>query len=117
MPNAIKRGEHGEIHMIADANYADGAVIQKCGRACVVEGPVSTGDPMNLRTEGAYDAEMASATVVAAGVAIYWDNGTSKAVVAGNGGDFYLGLSDKAKANGETVIRVALNVPPAPAAA
>ena len=117
MPNAIKRGEHGELHMIADANYADGAVILKAGRACVVEGPVSTGDPMNLRTQDAYDLEMASATVVAAGVAIYWDNGTSKAVVAGAGGDFYVGLSDKAKAAGETVIRVSLNTGPTPAAA
>jgi hypothetical protein len=117
MPEAIKRGEFGELHLIADADYDDGAVVFKAGRAGVVEGPVVTGDPMNVRTRHAYDVTMASATVVAAGVAIYFDNATKAAVVAAAGGDFYLGLSDKPKAAGELVIRVSLNEPVPPAAA
>jgi predicted RecA/RadA family phage recombinase len=114
---AIHRGEWDELHLIAAADYADGTVLFLAGRPGVVEGPVLAGDPMNFRTAGAFDVEMASATVVAAGVAIYFDNATNKAVVAGGGGEFVLGVSDKPKAAGELVIRVSIGRLPNPAAA
>jgi predicted RecA/RadA family phage recombinase len=117
MPEAIKRGEWDELHLIAAADYDDGDVLLLSGRPGVVEGPVLTGESFNFRTAGAYDVAMASATVVAAGVAIYFDDATKKAVVAGGGGECFLGVSDKAKAAGDLVIRVSIGQRPNPAAA
>jgi hypothetical protein len=40
MPEAIKRGEWDELHLIAAADYDDGDVLLLSGRPGVVEGPV-----------------------------------------------------------------------------
>lgn len=108
MPEAIRRHHGDELHLIADAAYDDGDIVNKSGLAGVVEGPVASGDPMNVRVKGVYDVASASATTFAAGATVEFNN-TTKLAVASAAGDFVLGLAAKAKVSGETVVRVILN--------
>lgn len=108
MPEAIRRGEFDELHLIAGANYADGEVVNLSGLAGVVEGPVLSGDPMNVRVKGQYDIASASGTTFSAGAAVEF-NATTNLAVASAAGDFVLGIAVKAKVSGELVVRVLLN--------
>jgi predicted RecA/RadA family phage recombinase len=111
MLQAIRRGNGEELHLTADADYADGYVVNKSGFAGIVEGPVVNGDPMNVRIAGAYDILSASGTTFAAGALVEW-NDTTKLAVASGAGDFVLGMAGKAKVSGELVVRVILNHTP-----
>lgn len=108
MAQAIRRQNGDELHMIADADYSDGDIVQKANLAGVVEGPVLTGDPMNVRVKGGYDVAAASATTFALGAIVEWD-ATNDLAVASGAGDFVLGVAARAKIAGETVVRVLLN--------
>lgn len=108
MPEAIRRTAGDELHLIAGADYDDGDVVNLSGLAGVVEGPVLSGDVMNVRVKGGYDVQSASATTFSAGAKVEFDNSTKLAVAAA-AGDFTLGIAAKAKVSGETVVRVLLN--------
>jgi predicted RecA/RadA family phage recombinase len=108
MPEAIRRQNGDELHLLAGADYDDGDIVNLAGYAGVVEGPVLTGDPMNVRIKGGYDVAAASATTFAIGARVEW-NDTTKLAVASGAGDFVLGNAAKAKISGETVVRVIFN--------
>lgn len=108
MPSAIRRQDGEELHLVADADYADGDIVQKAGLAGVVEGPVKLGDQMNVRTWGGYDVLSASATTFAAGAVVGWNSGTKLAVTGGTG-TYDLGKAAKAKVSGDLSVRVLFN--------
>lgn len=107
-PQAIHRHPGDEIHIIADADYACGDIVQAGGLAGVVEGlsGVKTGEMMTLRIKGGFDVLVASGTTFADGAAVQWNNSTKLAVASGT---FALGKSVGAKVSGTTSMRVLLN--------
>lgn len=108
MPEAIRRGNGDELHLVAGAAYDDGDIVNLSGLAGVVEGIVASGDPMNVRIKGTYDVAAATGTTFAAGAVVEW-NDTTKLAVASGAGDFVLGLAAKAKISGVLFVRVIFN--------
>lgn len=105
------RPECEEKVTVPSGGYASGEVIQApSGRAGVVAGlqALAEGETATLVTEGQFDFTSASATTFAVQSVVEWDDTNNVAVAAG-GGDFVLGRCSKAKANGETTVRVILN--------
>lgn len=109
MPQATYRNHGDEVRVASAAGaLSDGDVVQVAGLAGVVEGPVVTGDPYNVRVKGQFDVSSASGTTFSAGARVEWDDTNNLAVASGNG-DFVLGNAAKAKISGETVVRVIFN--------
>lgn len=93
--------DSGEIIELAD------------GRAGVVTSELAAGELGVLATEGQWDLAKASATVFAAGDAVWWDVSASLAITAlGASDDVYVGVAVAAAGSGATRVRVDLNVRP-----
>lgn len=96
-----------------DAATPPGTIVEVAdGRAGVVEGmdQILANQTGHVLLEGIFDAPIASATVIADGAEIGWDE-SAGLVVAGTSGDsdFSLGKSRGGSADGETTIRFELN--------
>ena len=113
MADAIYRNTDDMVRWTAASTYASGELIQHTdGRAAVIAGldAIAIGDEVAAYVKGELDVTTASATVFAVGAPVYWDISADLAVVApGAVGDFYVGVCQKACANGDPTVRVALN--------
>lgn len=112
MTQALYVRVYDEEPMLApEPGFSPGEIVQApSGRAGVIQGqrPLEEGEPAIAKTTGIYDVASASATTFDAGVIVGW-NDTDKLAVAGGAGDFNIGTAQRAKVNGETVVRVVLN--------
>jgi predicted RecA/RadA family phage recombinase len=105
------------FQIAAAGNLVSGDIVQFCNQGAVYIGgiPASTGETVAITTEGNFDVLSASATTFAVGAPVYWDEGTKLAVTTLVAGDYLIGVAIKAKVDGETTVRVALNEYVAPA--
>jgi len=109
--------EQGVLDAIASGAVASGEVILAAdGRASVALGlqAKASGDPVAYATEGQFALASASDTLFAAGAPVFWDASANLAVTAATAdlaaGDFYCGPAVVAKASGDLVVQVDLNV-------
>lgn len=111
----IRRNESDTLWVTASTTVYSGDPVQlEDGRAGVKAGleTASSGDLMSVDVNGIFDIVSASATLFSKGDEVWWDSSASQAVPASgtlSTSDFYLGIADAAKVNGELAVRVDLN--------
>lgn len=103
-----------EHHFTAATTYSSGEIIKlDDDRAAVVAGlqAKASGDAVTAYTSGVFNVPAASAVTFSKGDAVYWDASEDTAIAQGSAatGDFYLGLADAAKTDGQTTVAVDLN--------
>lgn len=110
--------DHEVVDITAASALSSGdPVLLDDGRVGVVAqmDAVASGELVGMRVEGLYDATSASATTFSLGDPVYWDASANVAVNPGlamdGDSDFYIGVCVKAKASGDTTVRVSLNTP------
>lgn len=96
-----------------DALKAPGEIVQVAdGRAGVVAGldNIAANATGHVLLEGIYDCPIASATVIADGAEVGWDESAELCVAATSGdSDYSIGKARGGSAAGETVTRIELN--------
>lgn len=112
MTDAIARhvyDDSGVQHIPASAVAAGEVIALADGRPGVAISAISSGATGEVYTRGQFDVTCASALVLTVGTRVYWDVSGNTAILLGTGiaaDDFYLGRVIKAKASGDTVVRV-----------
>lgn len=86
-------GEGEMIDWIADADYANGDVIQlRDGRAAVVSQNVDAGDAVGVFVSGLFLIQKTASIVILMGSRLFWDHSADKChLLHGNDRDFFLG--------------------------
>lgn len=113
MGHPVRRYHSSEAHFIAAAARESGELVQlpdgRIGSVSSLNG-AAIGDRVSCETELVVEVDAASALVIADGAVVGYD-ATNKVAVAAATGDFDIGKAQEGgKANGETSVRVALNV-------
>jgi predicted RecA/RadA family phage recombinase len=110
MPEASVVNDGSTVNVTATADWPAGTVVQVPDlRAGVIQVGVPSGERGAALVRGRVEATKATATVFAAGAAVYWNGATKLAVTAAGGGIYRLGLAVYAAGSGPTVVTVDLN--------
>src|SRR5262245_18969579 len=110
MPEASAVNDGSVTNMTAAADWPAGTVVQTAdARAGIVQSGVLSGQLAGVLVRGRVNAAKASATVFAAGGAVYWNDTTNLCVTAAGAGGFRLGLAVAAAGAGTAVVLVELN--------